>query len=112
MVVSLLMPTIYFSEITWIEVNRVLRLFACCWHTKLNTLRISFYSEETTSALPSTVFMDFMMNVRGDITSSCGKLSQIASTVFPSLLSLTRRSCACMVDYPQNSAVLTKSKES
>jgi hypothetical protein len=25
---------------------------------------------------------------------------------------LTRRSCACMVDYPQNSAVLTKSKES
>jgi hypothetical protein len=106
------MPTIYFSEITWIEANRVSRLFACYWLTKLNTLRISFYWEEITSAPQSTEFMDFTTNVRGDITSNCGKPSQIASTASQLLLSLTRKSCACMVDSLQNLAALTKSKES
>jgi len=106
------MPTIYFLEITSTEVNRVLRLFACCWLTKSNTLRISFCWEETTSAPQSTESMDFTTNVRGDITSNCGKPSQIASTAFQLLLSLTKKSCVCMVDSLQNSAALTKSKES
>ena len=51
------------------------RLSASCWLTKSNILKIFFFSEETMNVPASIEFMDFMMNVKEDITLNYGKIS-------------------------------------
>mmetsp|Transcript_39518 Transcript_39518/g.77769 ORF Transcript_39518/g.77769 Transcript_39518/m.77769 type:complete len:201 (+) Transcript_39518:364-966(+) len=92
--------------------SRVWRPSAFCWLIRSSIQRTSSSSEGTTSALPSTESTDFMMSVRGAITSSCGRPSLIASTASPLLQSLTRRSSACTEASPPSSTTSTKSEES
>lgn len=49
--------TTYFSEIMWIEASSRWKQYACCWHTKSNTLKIFSFCVATMSALVSTEFM-------------------------------------------------------
>ena len=58
------------------------RLSASYWLTKSNIPRIFFFLEETMNVPASIEFMDFMMNVKEDITLNYGKLSQTALTVY------------------------------
>ena len=62
--VSLLKPTIFSSVTISIVESNLLRLSASSLPTRSSTQRISSYSEETMSVLPSTGSMDSMMNVR------------------------------------------------
>ena len=49
---------------------------------KIKYLKNFFFLEETTNVPASIEFMDFMMNVKEDITLNYGKLSQTALTVY------------------------------
>lgn len=49
-----------------IEVKILSKLFVFYWLIKLNTLVISFCSEEIINALQLTESMGFMMNAKGD----------------------------------------------
>jgi hypothetical protein len=82
-----LRQTICSSAITSIEVSNRSKQFACCWHTKSNTPRISSYCEAITSAPVLTAYTDSTTNVQfnsiqanEDIPLNCGRPSRIAST--------------------------------
>ena len=83
MVVSRQKAITCFLGTMWTGENNHWRLSASCWLTKSNILRI-FSSQrlETTNVPASIEFMDFMMNVKEDITLNYGKLSQTALTVY------------------------------
>merc|ERR1712172_117431 len=91
-------PIISSSGITWTEGSRVLRPSVCCLPTRSSIQRISSYSEETMSVLPSTGSMDSMMNARDGTTSSCGRRSPTASTAYPSPPLWMRRFSAATAD--------------
>lgn len=104
----------YSWEITSIVENSRSRPSACCSRTRLNTPKTSSSSEVTTNAPVSTGFTVSTTSVRvflfqgvtaraddgqasDDITSSCGRHSRTASTVYPLLPLSTKRSLRCTV---------------
>ena len=80
-----------------IEGNNPWKRSASFSPTRSSIPRISSSCEETTSVLRSTVSTGFMMNARGGTTSSCGRPSRTASTVYQLRRLSMRRSSLCMV---------------
>ena len=105
---SLLKPTIYSSVIILIVESSQSRPSPFSFVTKLSTLRISSYSEVTTSAPRSIVFMASTMSARDDTQLDSGVSSVTSSIACPSLLSLMRKFSACTVVLVQNWKTSTK----
>merc|ERR1739838_26593 len=85
----------------YVDRGNLWRPLLCYLHTRLSTLRISSYSEETMNVLASIVFMDFMMSVSDDTTSSYGRRSLTVSTACHWQLLLMRKSSVVTEVSPQ-----------
>ena len=83
---------------TSIEVNSLLRPFACFSRTRSSIQRISSSCVGTMSVHRSTAYTDFTMNARGDIISSFGRRSPIVSTACRLQQSSTRKFSPCTGD--------------
>lgn len=101
MVDFLQIPTIYFLETMQTEENKVQRQYASSSCTKSSTQTTFSSSAETMNALPSTEYMDSMMNANGVSVCVFGSILQSASTVCPWLQSLMIKFCVCTVDFHQ-----------
>ena len=110
-VASLPMQTISFWETMSTEASNHSKLCASCSLTKLNIPRTSSCSEEITSAHLSTESMVSTMNANVAITSSCGRLSLIASIASQLLPLLMKKFSVCTVVSALSSALLSRSRE-
>lgn len=110
-VASLLMPTISSWETMSTEASSHSKQYAFFSHTKLNIPRTSSYLEEITNAHRLTESMVSTMSASAATTSSCGKLSLIASTAFLLLLLLMRKSSVCTVVSALSLALSSKLRE-
>ena len=92
-----LKPSIFLWATMLIEANKVSSLFVFCWPTKSNILTGCSYSEATMKQAVLTVYMDFMMNVKENMTYKSGNNSHFASIGCLYQLLFLRRFYVCMV---------------